>query len=184
MALIKKSFILIISGTKGIPEVHQRSMLDLLKSVDHEFVPPLSSRESSSTMSLSIKSSEHELLDYLDSLKEQKNCYIMDGDVIIGLASIRENYYMSELKDWSECEYLTTIAVLQSYRRQGLAKKLYNLAFDHTKGSESKKLVTRTWNTNNSHITLANILGLKEIYRIKDHRKPGVDTVYLGISFA
>ncbi len=174
---------MLITILKNDDESQVKKMLDLLASVDNDFLPPLSSRESSSTINLNSMSSANGLQDYLNSLRTQKNYCIMENDKIIGLASIRENHRLPDLPKWSECEYLTTIAVLPQYRRQGLAIKLYKLIFTHTKESVSKKLVTRTWHTNYSHINLTQILGFKEILRIKDHRMPGLDTIYLGISF-
>jgi len=43
-------------------------------------------------------------------------------------------------------------------------------------------ICTRTWHTNGAHIHILDTFGFREIARLKDHRGPGLDTVYFARS--
>jgi ribosomal protein S18 acetylase RimI-like enzyme len=69
---------------------------------------------------------------------------------------------------------VSTVIVEKPFRSAGVGRALYQKAI-----SESKELYVRTWNTNTNHMKLLKSLGFQEVYRIKNHRGKGIDTVYL-----
>jgi len=143
----------------------------ILEETDKEFIPPLSSRFSTTQNVFSSAPGSIEL--YLTSLEKQEMilCCNEKGKVI-GFLSFIRNYEMRN-KRWV---YVSTIAVRRKARGIGIGKKLYLKLFEVTRGP----FLTRTWNGNEEHIRILKKLGFREIYRIPNHRGKSVDTIYYG----
>ena len=72
--------------------------------------------------------------------------------------------------------YATTSVVHPDYRGQGLMNKMYRTMIG---GYPQRAVYTRTWSGNLSHLKVAQRLGFTQLCCLKDHRGPGVDTVYI-----
>jgi len=155
------------------PEVYMDDIREILEEVDEEFIPPLSSRLS--TTQNTFTSSGGSLWFYLASLEKQEMIVCLDRhENVVGFLSFIRNYELFG-KRWV---YVSTVAVRRKARGIGIGKGLYLKLFEIAKGP----FLTRTWNTNQNHIRILEKFGFREIYRISDHRGKGVDTVYYGKS--
>ncbi len=161
------------------------AIAELLTVVDHEFVPPLSSRDSTTTKTLAGGSGTGDggpaqpPVAYLAAVLEQHALLAESAGALIGLMSFRVAHSEPLLADWSPCEYVSTVAVPPAARRQGIARRLYTELLGGT-GASSPYVATRTWSTNHSHLQLLAELGFIEVAHLPDHRGPGIATVYLA----
>ena len=152
---------------------------DLLSVVDYEFVPSLSSRDSTTQTSLSSSEKTLELDSYFQGMMEQINIVMLSNDNLLGFVSFRHNHRIDSLEKYSPCTYLSTIAVNPVFRGEKVATKLYGFMMNEVATKyPSKYLLTRTWSTNEIHIKLLKNLGFKLIKTVENQRGKGVDTVY------
>ncbi|MET8092201.1 GNAT family N-acetyltransferase [Micromonospora sp. NPDC005220] len=158
------------------------AIAEILTQVDAEFVPPLSSRASTTTKSLTGApdvpgGGRAAPALYLNAVLAQHVILAALNGEVTGLLSFRAGHTEPLLSDWSPCDYVSTIAVLPEARRQGIARGLYAHLFAQTT-STSPHVATRTWSTNDSHLSLLAELGFRCVANLSDHRGPGIDTVY------
>ena len=73
--------------------------------------------------------------------------------------------------------YASTCVVHPDYRGQGLMGRFYEAMID---SFPHCGIYTRTWAGNASHLRTLDKLGFRLICLLKDHRGPGIDTVYYG----
>jgi ribosomal protein S18 acetylase RimI-like enzyme len=151
----------------------------LLKEVDREFIPPLSSRESTTTKNLQSTAVEAaEPRSYFKRLLGQVTLIAsVDGNVA-GFMSFIPAHHDLLISSQSPCSYISTIAVARSARRLGIARRLYDGILSLPDRYASPWVVTRTWSTNSGHLNLLESLGFREIVNLPDDRGPGIDTVY------
>ena len=91
--------------------------------------------------------------------------------------------FMSFIKDYSlsldegnvVCDYITIIIIDSRNRNKGFTKKMYDVILKERKG---KKIATRTWSKNYSHMHILDKLGFKLVQRDLDDRGVNIDTVY------
>jgi ribosomal protein S18 acetylase RimI-like enzyme len=152
---------------------------ELLIQVNHEFVPPLSSRGSTTAKQLDKQAGEDLPHAYYSNVLGQHNLLACAGPALLGLASFILHHQDRALLEWGACTYLSTIAVNPAYRRDGVGLLLYQHLISLSRASGDLAVATRTWGTNISHLALLSRLGFVEITRIANHRGPGIDTVYL-----
>ncbi|MCT2537132.1 GNAT family N-acetyltransferase [Aquibacillus koreensis] len=158
---------------------------DILCECDKEFVPPLSARESSTQSTLSSSEGQDiKPFSYFEKMTEQHFILAIDEEKnhVIGFMTFKSNYYTEELKNYSPSNYITTICIKRDYRNYGITRKLYQFMKDDIKqqGLEEPYLTTRTWSSNDAHIHILKSLQFDTVERLKDHRGPGVDTLYFG----
>ena len=153
------------------PENFIKDIEEILEEVDCEFVPPLSSRVS--TTQEVFGKGNFGIYNYLSSVEKQEliACTDLKGK-LVGFLSFTRNFEKFGRK-WI---YVSTVAVRKKARGIGIGKKLYLKLFEVFKGP----FLTRTWSTNENHVKILKKLGFEEIYRIPDHRGKGIDTVYYG----
>jgi ribosomal protein S18 acetylase RimI-like enzyme len=156
---------------------------DILYNCDKEFVPPLSSRESSIQGNFqNQKVSELKPKAYFEVMLQQNFLIAYDEfDNIIGFMTFRYNFISDETIELSPSNYITTICVKKEYRNIGITKNFYkyierNLPMEY----KLNNLTTRTWSTNYSHIKILKNIGFSEMTVLKNHRGEGVDTIYFG----
>ncbi|MBX3040182.1 MAG: GNAT family N-acetyltransferase [Bdellovibrionaceae bacterium] len=160
----------------GFPLSLEDEISKLLKLVDHEFIPPLSSRNSTMQQVFNESDRIDDMWFYHRQLRAQMNVFIVSEQKLAGLASFN---FLLHIPDIGECAYLTTIIIHPSHRAKGLGRILYEeVAKILRDRGATRRLVTRTWSTNHSHLPLLEKMGFREIHRLKDHRAPGIDSIY------
>jgi ribosomal protein S18 acetylase RimI-like enzyme len=156
----------------------------LLQACNTEFVPPLSTRESSCQRNLANGgTTATEPREYFNMLREQAFLLAVEPTTcgIAGFMSFRHNYECLELAGYQPGNYVTTICVNKDFRNQGITRLFYR---EITQGLPLRYKLpyvsTRTWSSNDAHIHLLEKLEFSVVARLKDHRGPGIDTIYFA----
>ena len=150
-----------------------KQIYGLLEKGDKEFIPPLSARGSTTQQSLG-NATNTGLSDYFNEMKQQCFVLALEGDTVAGFMSFRKDYscdYVPAVKNL----YASTSVVDPAFRGQGLMKKFYQTMIRHY---PDRPIYTRTWHENTPHLHVLAKLGFTQIAELKDHRGPGVHTVY------
>ena len=152
-------------------------MLSLLEQADKEFIPPLSCRGSTTQVQLTnISAVPAGVMDYYTTMSQQPVILAIADGVCIGFMSFKINYDCPQAPAFPNL-YASTCVVAPEARGQGLMKSFYvKMAELHP----THTIFTRTWHTNHAHIRVLEKLGFTLIARLKDHRGPGLDTVYFS----
>ena len=101
----------------SINNMHDPSTLGairrILQAIDSEFMPPISSRQSTTAMQLNInKPGSPDGLDaYFDELIRQAVVLAMVDEEIAGFLSFKYQYAIECLPEYAPCNYITTIGV-------------------------------------------------------------------------
>jgi ribosomal protein S18 acetylase RimI-like enzyme len=157
----------------------------LLREASDEFVPPLAGREGT-TQSDDLDDTDGGDLDayYRQCLAQTFVVARVDGS-LAGFLSFRHDYSHEALDGYCPANYVSTIIVDRAHRRQGIATRLYRaLLTDLPSALELPYVATRTWSTNDSHLSLLDELGFERIETVPDDRGEGIDTVYYAIDVA
>src|SRR5262249_40577326 len=129
------------------------AIAEILARVDREFVPPLSSRDSTTTKDLAGGADagrpRRPPVAHLAPVLGQHTILALSAGTVVGLMSFRAAHTEPLLQDWSPCDYVSTVAVLPEARRQGIARRLYAELLGRTTIC-SPYVATRTWSTNHS----------------------------------
>ena len=154
---------------------------EILCECDQEFIPPLSSRNDPLQCGLS-NVDRHTILpyNYFYIMLDQPFIIAIDEGKgrVAGFMSFIHNYVNEEVGIHG-CNYISTLCVRKEYRNQGLARAMYEFLINRLKGQyESPLIGTRTWSSNYGHIRLIESLGFRLVSQLRDHRGPGIDTVY------
>lgn len=160
---------------------------NMCQKADKEFVPPLSSRNSTSQTQFRVNQDCNDVSDYVEGLKKQHMIIAYKKSAksieVCGFLSYKKNFSI-KVRDGESMitpnVYITTIIVNPLYRGQGITTTFYNKLFYKFPG---RHFYTRTWSTNSIHIDLLNRLKFYELDRIRGDRPRGenkepVDTVY------
>ncbi|MBN1667341.1 MAG: GNAT family N-acetyltransferase [Anaerolineales bacterium] len=163
------------------PAIRQ-AVWEILVEIDHEFVPPLSQRHGTTEARFSQAGSPVECegpVEYYQQIIEQNIVLVHKDALWIGLLSFRQGYLLESIWDLGPCNYVTTIGVRPGSRGLGVARVMYNFVLSDLPAPYTCPIwATRTWSSNHHHISLLQDLGFKLAATIKDHRAPGVDTLY------
>lgn len=156
---------------------YSRQVRELLKLADREFVPPLSTRGSSTQADLSAAQALEAGVDaYFETMQTQPVVLAIENEKCLGFMAFKENYTCSEIgEDTLPNLYASTCVVHPEGRGQGLMQRFYEKMLELFPGNN---ICTRTWHTNFAHLRVLEKLGFSQIARLKDHRGPGMDTVY------
>lgn len=168
---------------EALSDKYGEEVWDILCECDSEFVPPLSSRESSFQPKLSKLNDVQNVKpkSYFEIMKKQHFLLALKGGKVIAFMTFRGGYFCPELSENSPSNYITTICVLEQFRRQGVAEMFYDHMINHLKGKVRQPFITtRTWSSNKGHIKLLGKLGFVNSTCLVDHRGIGVDTVYFS----
>lgn len=152
-------------------------ILRMLIQADDEFVPPLSSRNSTTQSKLNdVHKNKDGVLYYFERLKEQRLMIAEENGTLMGFVSFKENYINNEI---TACDipniYISTLIVRQDARGKGLTKAMYEILFKEYKNVD---IFTRTWSTNYAHTKILSNFGFEVLSVLKDDRGNGIDTVY------
>ena len=151
----------------------------MLAAVSNDFVPPIDLR-SSTTQAVLTDTAPGVEGSYLADLGRQANLLAhADGGRLVGLLSFASPFVDARFEICGECTYVTTVAVSRGYRRQGIARVLYEALFGLPE-ARSRSILLRTWSGNAEHLKLLHSLGFGQLARLTDDRGPGVDTLYLA----
>ena len=151
----------------------------LLRLCDHEFVPPLSSRASTTQSELSPTQSGSGVESYCSVMMEQNILCALEGDKLAGFVSYRNDHTCPEIGiDLLPNIYISTLIVSPEFRGKGLTAQMYEILFAKY---FDKRILTRTWSENHAHIAILKKFGFKEHYRKINDRGNGIDTVYFSL---
>ena len=145
----------------------------LLEIGDKEFIPPLSSRGSTTQQSLG-NANNTGLGDYFNEMKNQCFVLALEGDTVAGFMSYRKDYSCDHVPNVANL-YASTSVVHPDFRGQGLMKEFYTAMLENY---PERPIYTRTWHENVPHLRVLEKLGFRQIALLENHRGPGVHTVY------
>lgn len=158
---------------------YQSQVYALLKQCDHEFVPPLSQRTSTTQQTLDNSSSPREAApdSYFQVLQEQSVILCISQDSLLGFMSFRKKHVCEDVPNDLPTIYVTTVIVDPQHRGKGLTEAMYKQLLTVAQ-AHSSSVSTRTWSTNHAHIKILSRMGFYELLRLQNGRGPGIDTVY------
>ena len=159
-------------------ESQKNDIVKILTDSDRDFVPPLSSRNSTLDKSfLSESSSGDGINSYYDAMKDQEIIAAIEGDAIVGIVSYRLDFLSDEITEADIPNiYVSTLVLDKGVRGKGITKRMYSYLFGELYAD--RNIFTRTWSTNFAHIKILGDFGFSEIIRKIDDRGKGIDTVY------
>lgn len=156
---------------------YKNDMIEIMQICDGDFVPPLSSR--SSTTQSNLRSGEYSkdgILNYYTEMEKQDILAAIEDDgSLLGFVSYKQNY-VSEIVTKTPNIYLSTLMLHPDSRGRHLTQKMYEYLFYEL--YPNRYIFTRTWSTNAAHIKILSNFSISEFHRIKDDRGEGIDTVY------
>lgn len=164
-----------------LPVEHIPALRALLQATDHEFVPRISSRTSSTQAELTGEPAQEPSIEpYLEALLTQRFVIATDteSDAFSAFISYKPNYTLPN-HPAGPGHYVTTTIVHPDHRRHRLAATMYQTVMSQARTDETI-IIARTWSTNYPRLRLASALDFTVDARITDDRGPGVDTVYLS----
>ena len=149
---------------------------ELLILGDKEFIPPLSSRGSTTQQGLAKAEDMGGIDSYFEEMKKQCFVLAMEDGKMAGFMSFKINHTGAHIPE-GENLYASTSVVHPDFRGRGLMTSFYKemiLAFPE------KPIYTRTWHENFGHLKVLSKLGFSLLEEIKNDRGEGIHTVYYG----
>ncbi len=168
---------------------YMNDILDILVECDKDFIPPLSSRNSTRQTDFNDIKTDTKPMEYFKKITQQNNILVIQDGVVIAFMSYIYNYDKDEFFNKNNIDdvnnYITTICVRKGFRGKKIAEKMYeyieNILINNI---ESPYISTRTWASNIPHINLLKKRSYENTYTIKNDRilEDGtkIDTVYFG----
>lgn len=160
------------------PQRVHSAVWELLQQVDSEFVPPLSSRRDTLSMT---PTSGNSLADYFRAMSHESWVVAALDGLIIGFVSFVVGQDPPALSNSSPSAYATTVVVSRAHRHCGAALSMYAELKQVTRAAGLRYVTTRTWSTNDSHLRLLYRLGFEVVFRVGDERTAGIDSIYLAL---
>lgn len=155
------------------PGVYRQQLWEMTCLADREFVPPLSSRASTTQSNLSAVESTGVPAEYFEALMAQSLIIALDDAGVLGYMSFVPQREMKLHGQSFSADYLSTAIVAPEGRNRGVCRAMYSVLT-----GRGNDVITRTWSTNYAHIHLLESLGFSELERLKNDRGLGIDTVY------
>ena len=153
---------------------YSEDILEMMRISDKDFVPPLSSRTSTTQSDLSGSGNGGIEL-YFQEMIKQKVLGAFEGERLFGIVSFREDYESDVVKDLPNI-YISTLFLHPDSGGKGVRKELYSYLFYDLYPERS--VFTRTWSTNAAHIKILDFFKFDLFCRIENDRGEGIDTVY------
>ena len=152
-----------------------KEIQDFLVMADKEFFPPLSSRGSSTQTDLQNADTVSDgAKAYYEAMSIQPVIVAVEDGRCFGFMAFKKDY-TCEYYDKTPNLYASTCVVHPDARGKGLMRGFYQTMIDLF---PLCSIYTRTWHTNTPHLKVLDRLGFRLIAQLKDHRGPGLDTVY------
>jgi ribosomal protein S18 acetylase RimI-like enzyme len=107
----------------------ESDLLELIKELDNEFIPTLSSKVNLATWVKKI----YEKSTIISAINTETNS-------LIGALS----FYCNDQK--TKRSYIPFLGVIKAYRKQGLLTKMFAICFKYLRKNEFKYIQTQTWN--------------------------------------
>ena len=149
----------------------------LLERYDQEFVPPLSSRTSTTQADLQPgNETGNGIDDYFAEISRQSAIVAFEGEKVVAFLSFKKDYICEHIPNkFLPNLYISTIIVDRAHRHKGVAGKLYELLI---KRFPKRHIFVRTWSTNRSHIRILRSCGFHEHCVLYNDRGENIDTNY------
>lgn len=164
----------------------KRNVWRLLCHANYEFIPPLSARDGPGDIELDsggAAKGAQKPTSYFQEICQQKTLLILRREKVVGFLSYKENYVVPELGRTAGA-YVSTLIVNRRARGRGASEFAYSALMDRVRKTSTlrKTVVTRTWSTNGSHITILERIGFRLLRVIRAGRGKEIDTVVFGRS--
>lgn len=143
---------------------------------DREFIPPLSSRTSTTQQGLASAEAVGGIDAYFEEMKVQSFVLALEGDVVAGFMSFRRDHKGAHIPEGPNL-YASTSVVHPDFRGKGLMTGFYR---EMIRAYPTLPIYTRTWDGNVGHLKVLDRLGFSLLAEIKNDRGPGIHTVYYG----
>ena len=139
-----------------------RKIRDFMELVDPEFVPPLSQRPGGINGRIS------------GTLSGEKSNFILaiTGDELVGAVGYEKD------RDSTGEVYMSFIAVHPEHRKKKIARTLDGALVSKSASEGYSRINVTTWSTNPGNCELYRRLGYGISKVLKNHRGPGIDTIY------
>lgn len=178
--LIKEEPLTFLPRMELTDEEEKAAVLALLTECDQDFYPPLSNRSSTSEKTLSgTVQGNNGVYSYYEEILQQPVMIVKRGERIICFMSFKIGFTCEALEKYGPVCYLTTLCLTHDERGKGISPHVYraveNYVMEHYPDLE---ITLRTWNTNQPQMHLMKKLNYELVATLKDHRGPGIDTVY------
>ena len=167
---------------KSEHKIYFDEILEMLICCDNEFVPPLSTRKSTTQTKLNgTKMLGDGIASYFEEMNKQKILIATENEKVIAFVAFRENFTNEKIPE-SELPniYISTLIVHPEERGKKLTQKIYATLFDEYK---TANVFTRTWSTNLAHIRILSKFNFERVCVIENDRGEGIDTFYFKKPF-
>ncbi len=112
-----------IENIEKLSEIEKQQIFDLLVECDKDFLPPLSSRMSSTDSS--FVELQHPLpIQYFESIIQQDFIIAKTENKIVGFLSYIHQYSNPSLPQTASSNYVTTTCISPKFRGKGISKQL------------------------------------------------------------
>ncbi len=158
-------------------EKYKKQIFDLMVLCDKAFIPPLSSRNSSSQKDLlGHAMSEEGPVAYYQEMIQQHFILAFDKDDVVGFMTFKPDF---ACLDYPHTIYATTSIVNPKYRGNHFLSRFYEVLESGLPDNIRQPYITlRTWSGNEKQFYMLDKRGYKKIKTIPDDRGPNIDTVY------
>lgn len=167
---------LVLQYYSSLPKRQYDSVKKMLDKYDKSFIPALSSRKSTTQQSLFNRNDSHEedesTDEYFNNLLEQSFILAIYDEEFVGFMSFIEDKVLPYGSN-KPGNYVSTVIIDEQFRGQKLTKQFYYELMKF-----NKPITTRTWSTNNAHISILDYLNFNLIESIPNDRGENLDTVY------
>ena len=166
--------------TKAQKESYRTQIFDMMLACDKDFVPPLSTRFSTSDTTFSDQTgAENGINAYFESMIREEMLVAVEGGVLLGFVTFKRDLVNGVIgADTLPNLYICTLLLSPAARGRGLTSQMYAHLFDAL--YPHVNLFTRTWSTNLAHLKILERFGFSLVKRIENDRGAGIDTVYFG----
>lgn len=162
---------------------------DMICDCNSEFLPSLSSRNSSTQSNLLTGPQDTQADNkdkpnvYFEEIKKQLFILAELENKVIGFLTFKTNYICDALLDFGVSNYITTVCVDKKYRNQGILTRMYeHMENELPESIGCGRISTRTWSLNNAHISKLLKRGYSLLKTLHNDRGAGIDTLYFGIN--
>lgn len=159
-------------------QFYREQIIEMMTLCDNDFVPPLSSRNSTLQQNLKDSTSnKNGIANYYEQMAQQHILAAFEDENLLGFVSFREDF-TNEIISQNETPniYISTLILSPLARGKGLTYKMYDYLFNEL--YSDRKVFTRTWGTNIAHTKILTKFGFSELFRKQNDRGIGIDTVY------
>lgn len=150
-------------------------LYDLLTLGEKEFVPPLSTRSSTTQQNLS-SDGVGGVDAYFEQMKKQSFVLAMEEGECVGFMSFLTEYENPHLPVGKKL-YASTCVVHPEHRGKGMMTGFYR---EMIRSFPDYPIYTRTWHENYGHLKVLQKLGFELLETIENDRGEGIHTVYYG----